>query len=63
MSQDKSTQPRASSAFWSKPVSNGKGMLYDSMILWWLGRFQNKGREIFDNQLWFLFGDTKGAVE
>ena len=45
VSQDESTQPRASSAFWSAPESNGRGVLSDSMTVWWMWRGQNKGEK------------------
>ena len=61
--QDKSTQPRAYSAFWSAPASNGRGVSSDSVTEWWMGRGQHKGRAILEQRLWFLFGDQKGAVE
>ena len=43
MSQDESTHPRASIVFWSVPASDGRGMLSDSMRVWWMGRGQYKG--------------------
>ena len=63
MSQYKATQPRESIAFWSAPASDGKGMLSDSVTVWWLGRGQHKGRAMFEQQLWVQFWDSNGVVE
>ena len=63
VSQVKSTQPRASSAFWSAPASNVRGVSSDIVTVWWLGRFQHKRTEIFEQLLWVVFGDPMGAVE
>ena len=37
-------------------------MTSDSVTVWWMGRVQNKGREMLDQRLWVLFCDPKGAV-
>ena len=49
--QDELTQPRASSAFWSVPVLYGRGVLSNSLTVWWLGRFQHKGISFFYQRL------------
>ena len=51
VSQDKSIQPRKSGVFWSAPASDGRGMLSDSMTVWWMGRGQHKGRAMFEQRL------------
>ena len=61
--QDESTQPRASSAFWSASASDGRGVSSNSVTVWWLGRGRHKGRAMFENQLRVLFGDPKVALE
>ena len=33
------------------------------MTVWWLGRGQHMGISMFDQKLWDLFGDPKGAVK
>ena len=63
VSQDNSTQPRASSVLYSAPASNGRGMLSDSVTVWWLGRVQNNGRSMLEKRLRIIFGDQKGATE
>ena len=63
VSQYKSTQPRSSRAFWSSLESNGRGVLYDSVMVWFMGRFQNKGIEKLEQRLRVLFGNPKGAVD
>ena len=63
MIQDESTQPRSSSAVWILSASDGRRMFSDSLTVWWLGKGQNKERSVLEQQLWFLFGDPKGAVE
>ena len=54
MSQDESTQPRASSAWWSKPVSGGKGMSSYRVMAWWLGRGDHNSIVMFDQKIWIL---------
>ena len=54
---------RESRTFWSALESDGRGMLSDSVTVWWMGRDQNKGREILEQRLRVLFGDPKRAVE
>ena len=63
MRQASFTHPKTSSAFWSTPASDEKGILSDSMSVWCLGRINHKGRENFEQQLQVLFVDTEGAVE
>ena len=63
MSQDKLTQPRAYSAFWSAPASDERGVSSDSVTVCWLERGQHKGKLMFNQQLGVLFGDPTGAVE
>ena len=63
VSQYESTHPRASSALWSAPASDGRGVLSDSVIVWWLGRVQHKERSMLEQQLWVIIGDLTRAVE
>ena len=44
--QDKSTQPWASSALWTASASDVRGVLSDSVMLWWMDRGHHKGRAI-----------------
>ena len=63
VSQDESTQPRASSALWIAPASDGRGLFFDCVTVWWLGRGHHKGRSMLDKLLWVIFGDLKVALE
>ena len=45
--QDKLMKPRAPSAFWSAPASDGRGTSSNSVTVWWMGRDQNKGISMF----------------
>ena len=63
VSQDESTQPRASITLWSAPESNERGVSTDSVTVWWPVSGQHKGRAMLEQRLRFLFGDPKGAVE
>ena len=61
--QDELTQPRASIVFWSASATDGRGMLSDSVTVWWLGRVQHKGISMLEQRLRVLFGDPKGVLE
>ena len=50
MNQNKLMQPRASSAFWSVPASNGRAVSSNSVKLWWLGRGQHKEKVMFEQK-------------
>ena len=44
VSQDELTHPRAYITFWSAPVSDGRGVSSDIVMVCWLDRGHHKGR-------------------
>ena len=48
VSQNESTHPRVSSTLWIVTASDRRGVSYDSVTVWWLGRGLHKGRSILE---------------
>ena len=63
MSQDESKQPREYSTFCNAMASDERGVSFDSVMVWCLGRFQHNCRATFEQRRQVLFRDVEVAVE